>query len=158
MADLGPVVAPASLDLVVSSHAVHYVHDLAALFDAWARALRPGGRVVLSTHHPFYDLKRVRRGGYTRTEIVEDSVGLARSLSATTTGLLGALLAPLAADVLLVERIDEPAPTEALRAVDPEGYAKLARMPRGSSIVRAVRPKLAVRAELQRASENSARP
>jgi SAM-dependent methyltransferase len=156
MADLDAIVAPASLDLVVSSLAVHYVHDLVPLFDAWARVLRPGGRVVLSTHHPFYDLKRVRRGGYTRTEIVQDSwgwLGLVRYYHRP----LAALLGPLAAAGLLVDRIDEPAPTEALRAMDPEGYAKLARMP-GFLIVRAVRPDRAVRADATRASENSAGP
>lgn len=135
MAELGSLVSAASLDLVVSSLAVHYVHDLASLFAEWARVLRPGGHVVFSTHHPFYDLKRVRRGGYTRTEIVEDSWGWLGAVRYYHRPLT-ALLAPLLAAGFLIERVDEPAPTEALRAVDPEGFRKLTRMP-GFLIVRA---------------------
>jgi SAM-dependent methyltransferase len=139
MADLGSLVSARSLDLVVSSLAVHYVDDLDALFAEWARVLRPGGHVVLSTHHPFYDLKRVRRGGYTRTEIVEDSWGWLGTVRYYHRPL-GALLAPLIAAGFLIELVDEPAPTEALRAVDPEGFRKLARMP-GFLIVRARTPR-----------------
>ena len=135
MADLGSLVAAASLDLVVSSLAVHYVHDLVALFAEWARIVRPGGNVVFSTHHPFYDLKRVRRGGYTRTEVLEDSWGWLGAVRYYHRPL-AALLTPLIAAGFLIERVDEPAPTEALRAVDPEGHRKLTRMP-GFLIVRA---------------------
>lgn len=135
MADLGGLVAPASLDLVVSSLSVHYVRDLGALFTEWARVLKPGGQIVLSTHHPFHDLKRIRRGGYMRTEIVEGYwgwLGVVRYYHRP----LGALLGPLAEAGFVVERLDEPGPTEALREADPSGYEKLARMP-GFLIVRA---------------------
>jgi ubiquinone/menaquinone biosynthesis C-methylase UbiE len=44
--------APSSLDLVVSSLALHYVADYGALIERIARWLRPGGRLVYSVEHP----------------------------------------------------------------------------------------------------------
>jgi SAM-dependent methyltransferase len=44
--------AGASLDVVLSSLTLHYVEDWNAPLREFARVLRPGGRLVLSTHHP----------------------------------------------------------------------------------------------------------
>src|SRR5437660_686896 len=60
MARLGGIVGDAALDLIVSSLALHYVADLPPLFAEWARVLKRGGILVLSTHHPLYDLERLR--------------------------------------------------------------------------------------------------
>jgi SAM-dependent methyltransferase len=43
----------ASFDVVLSSLTLHYVEDWLPPLREFARALRPGGRLVLSTHHPF---------------------------------------------------------------------------------------------------------
>lgn len=43
----------ASFDLVLSSLTLHYVEDWLPPLREFARVLRPGGRLVLSTHHPF---------------------------------------------------------------------------------------------------------
>jgi SAM-dependent methyltransferase len=45
--------ADASADLVLSSLTLHYLEEWAPPLREFARALRPGGRLVLSTHHPF---------------------------------------------------------------------------------------------------------
>lgn len=42
----------AAFDLVVSSLALHYLHDLDAVMTGVARALVPGGRLVFSVEHP----------------------------------------------------------------------------------------------------------
>jgi len=46
-----PVVA---FDLVYSSLALHYIEDLASLFERIHTALTPGGRLVFSIEHPIY--------------------------------------------------------------------------------------------------------
>jgi SAM-dependent methyltransferase len=45
--------ADASVDVVLSSLTLHYLVDWAAPLREFARALRPGGKLILSTHHPF---------------------------------------------------------------------------------------------------------
>ncbi|MGV3525676.1 MAG: class I SAM-dependent methyltransferase [Candidatus Sericytochromatia bacterium] len=44
--------APECCDLILSRLAFHYVEDPAPVFARMARALRPGGHVVLSVEHP----------------------------------------------------------------------------------------------------------
>jgi SAM-dependent methyltransferase len=44
--------ADASFDVVLSSLTLHYLEDWAPPLGELARVLRPGGRLVLSTHHP----------------------------------------------------------------------------------------------------------
>ncbi|MCC5951794.1 MAG: class I SAM-dependent methyltransferase [Acidimicrobiia bacterium] len=48
-----------SFDVVYSSLTVHYLADLGTAFRELARVLRPGGILVLSTHHPFDEALRV---------------------------------------------------------------------------------------------------
>src|SRR5690606_35713660 len=43
-----------SFDLAYSSLALHYLPDVAPLFAAVRRALRPGGSFVFSTEHPIF--------------------------------------------------------------------------------------------------------
>jgi SAM-dependent methyltransferase len=54
-ADLEKFAPPvAAFDLVYSSLALHYIENLAALFDRALAALVPGGRMVFSVEHPIF--------------------------------------------------------------------------------------------------------
>lgn len=128
MAQLAGIVGDAALDLIVSSLALHYVADLDRLFVEWARVLKAGGRLVFSTHHPLYDLERLRRTGYLATALVEENwswLGLMRFYQRP----LSAITEPLSAAGFVIERLVEPRPLPEFRDADPGDYANLSRSP-----------------------------
>ena len=51
-------------DLVLCQHVFSHLSDLEMTVSEFARMLRPGGSVVLSTHHPFHDYLVVREQEY----------------------------------------------------------------------------------------------
>jgi SAM-dependent methyltransferase len=50
-----PLSGSGTFDLVVASLVLHYVLDWTMPLREFARVLRPGGALVLSTHHPLHD-------------------------------------------------------------------------------------------------------
>ncbi|WP_135364558.1 class I SAM-dependent methyltransferase [Halosimplex halophilum] len=51
-------------DLILCQHVLSHVADLEPVAAEFARLLRPGGGVVLSTHHPFHEYLVVREESY----------------------------------------------------------------------------------------------
>ena len=128
MARLGGIVGDAALDLIISSLALHYVADLPPLFLEWARVLKPGGILVLSTHHPLYDLERLRQTGYLATALVEEEwawLGRMRFYQRP----LSAITEPMSAAGFVIERLVEPVPQPEFRDADAKNYAHLMRAP-----------------------------
>jgi SAM-dependent methyltransferase len=128
MARLAGIVGDATLDLVVSSLALHYVADLAPLFLEWARVLKPGGLLVFSTHHPLYNLERLRGTDYLATELVAETWAWLGPVQFYRRPL-SAITEPMSAAGFAIERLVEPLPLPEFREVDPEDYALLSRSP-----------------------------
>jgi SAM-dependent methyltransferase len=127
MGQLEGLVGDATLDLVLSSLAVHYVGNLDRLFAEWARILRPGGLLLFSTHHPLYDLERLR-DGYLGTELVEEHwawLGPMRFYRRP----ISAITEPLSATGFAIERLVEPKPGPEFRDADPKHFESLSRWP-----------------------------
>jgi len=59
------------VDLVLCQHVLSHVPDLEPVAAAFARALRPGGSVVCSTHHPFHEYLVVREECYPDTRAID---------------------------------------------------------------------------------------
>lgn len=106
-------VPPASVDLVVSSMAFHYVEDFDDLAARVARWLVPGGALVFTMEHPVLTAPVVAadrvvddyadEGRRERTWFVDGVIKYHRTI--------GTVVATLHRHGLRLERLDEPAPT-----------------------------------------------
>lgn len=67
--------ANGSIDIVVASLVMHYIKDWRPALGEFRRVLRPGGRLVMSTHHPFADFITYSRPNYFAVEEIVDQWG-----------------------------------------------------------------------------------
>lgn len=129
-ADLGAALpfADAWFDLVVSALAIHYVRDYHALYAEFARVLRPGGKLVLSTHHVVSEVEHQKPADYFGTEIFEDewpAIGKVRYWRRPLSGVLQ----PMLDAGLQLTSVVEPQPLASLQAIDAKLHDELATRP-----------------------------
>lgn len=70
--EVGDLAGLRILDLVVSRLALHYVDDLAPVFNRVHRALAPGGRLVFTVAHPVLTAARLQPSGPRSSLVVDD--------------------------------------------------------------------------------------
>jgi SAM-dependent methyltransferase len=117
-----------AFDVILSSLVLHYLADLTETFREWARLLRPRGTLVFSTHHPIHRASLLQPG-YLCTELIEEEWGWLGEKMRYYRRPLRDLTEPLTDAGLVIERISEPTPNEALKTKDPKGYDLLCRLP-----------------------------
>ena len=117
-----------SFDVILSSLVLHYLADLTETFREWARILRPRGTLVFSTHHPIHRASLLQPG-YLCPELIEEEWRWLGEKMRYYRRPLRDLTEPLTAAGLVIERISEPTPSEALKTKDPKGYDLLCRLP-----------------------------
>jgi len=117
-----------TFDVILSSLVLHYLADLTETFREWARLLRPRGTLVFSTHHPIHRASLLQPG-YLCTELIEEEWRWLGEKMRYYRRPLRDLTEPLTAAGLVIERISEPTPSEALKTKDPKGYDLLCRLP-----------------------------
>ena len=132
-ADLGQPLpfGSASFDLVVSSLVMHYLADWRPTLREFHRVLAPGGRLVLSTHHPFMGMRIARPDDYFSTyEFTEDWMRGGRTMPMRFWHRpLRAMTDSFTAAGFGIDAIDEPDPLPAMAAVDARAYANLRAYP-----------------------------
>ena len=100
--------ADASFDLIVCILVLHYIKDWQFTLSEFNRVLRPNGRLIFSTHHPFSDLELSPTDDYFATDLIEDEWDIGkvqfyrRPLSKITKDLFQA--------GFVIEEISEPQP------------------------------------------------
>ncbi|MGY8661626.1 methyltransferase domain-containing protein [Bradyrhizobium sp. UFLA05-109] len=128
VSNLRDVLPGETFDLVISSLVLHYLADLTMTFREWSRLLRPGGLLVFSTHHPVHQANLLD-SGYLWSGLIEEEWGWLGEKMRYYQRPLRDLTEPLTAAGFVIERISEPTPSEALKAIDPKGYERLRRLP-----------------------------
>jgi SAM-dependent methyltransferase len=117
------------VDLAIAPLMIHYLRHLDTAFTEINRVLKPSGRFVFSTHHPLAEYPGDSTSGiYFDTEPVEqvwDGLGSVRFFRRPLSDITEAL----SDSGFVIERLVEPKPTEAFRAVSPRGYERLLRAP-----------------------------
>ncbi len=125
-ADLSePLPLPAGgFDLVLCSLVMHYLAEWEPTLREFHRVLAPGGRVVLSTHHPVAVMRITEREDYLATfTFTEDWVRDDHTMRMRFWHRpLRAMLAAFAAAGFAVEDIVEPEPRPEMAATAPDAY------------------------------------
>jgi SAM-dependent methyltransferase len=119
-----------TFDLGVCALAIHHVDDRRRAFFELYRVLRPGGALVVSTHHPMTDWLH-KGGSYFDTVLESETWRLATGdmqvrfwrepLSALCTAATDA--------GFVIEKLVEPRPAESMRERFPIDFATLERLP-----------------------------
>jgi SAM-dependent methyltransferase len=99
-----------SVDVVLCSLTMHYLKEWEPTMRDFYRVLRGGGRLLFSTHHPFFDL--VDRECYFETVLIEEEwriCGVMRSVSFYHRPL-AAIVSPVLAAGFRIDVLAEPNP------------------------------------------------
>lgn len=123
--------AGAEFDAVLCALALHYLEDWSVPLAEFHRVLRPGGRLVVSTHHPIVDLRLSGSDDYFATELWQDHwmVGGREVPISYYRRPFSAMTDAFTAADFVIERIAEPPPAPEIRERFPDDYRRLSSQP-----------------------------
>jgi SAM-dependent methyltransferase len=121
-----------SFDAVLAALLLHYLPDWQPTLTEFHRLLRPGGRLVVSTHHPFMDHQL--GGGRSYFDTYDFSEVWLRGGQPVTMRFwhrpVHAMTDAFSAAGFRIDRISEPQPESAAAELFPDSYADLSSNPR----------------------------
>jgi SAM-dependent methyltransferase len=119
--------ADESIDVVLCALAYHYLNDRPGFLAEAFRMLRPGGSMVISTHHPTADWLRLG-GSYFDVETVTET--WSRGWEITTWRMpLSQLTGEFAAAGFVIDRLVEPTPEPEMARTHPDAFERLSTEP-----------------------------
>ena len=116
-----------STDVVVCALAYHYVSNRDGFLREAHRMLRSDGALIISTHHPTDDWRRLG-GSYFDVGTVTETWSTGWEIT-TWRMPLTQMTEEFAAAGFVIERLIEPIPEPAMRDTHPDAFAKLSRQP-----------------------------
>ena len=118
-----------SFDLVSASLMMHYIEDWSAPLGRIRQLLKPGGRLVFSTHHPLNDLESSPSGIYYRTEFIREYwKGLGTEMICYRRSF-STMYREITAAGFRITDIVEPEPAPGLESINARAYGKLSIQP-----------------------------
>jgi len=127
-----PFLKPDVYDCVICSLIFHYIKDWEPLLSELYRVMKIGGRLVISTHHPFDMYLSLRPPSYFDFKLVEDTWASGSSHPFKVhfyTRPLTEALRPIIQSPFKIISIDEPLPTEECKEKDLRTYRRLMERP-----------------------------
>lgn len=129
-----------SFDIVLCALALHYVKDWDFTIKEFARVLKPGGQLVISIEHPFFEFNFFKATQYFATEPVKCTwTGFGDPIEVNSYRRpLQACITPLTDNGFYIGKLIEPRPTEEFEKLDPKHYRELNEFP-AFMCIRAIR-------------------
>jgi SAM-dependent methyltransferase len=119
-------------DCVISSLVLHYIKNWEPLLAELYRVMKKGGRLVISTHHPFDTYYYIKPKSYFDFKMVEDTWASQSPRPFKVRFYirpLNEVLRPIIQSPFKIISIDEPLPMEECKAKDPRVYQRLIERP-----------------------------
>jgi SAM-dependent methyltransferase len=122
-----------SFDYIICSLVLHYIKDWEPLLAELHRVMKVGGRIFISTHHPYLVLQYslLKDNNYFDTVLVEDTWGQEESSFKVHyyTRPLKETLKPIINSQFKIISIDEPLPNERCKILSPRTFQRLTEEP-----------------------------
>ncbi|RKD30604.1 class I SAM-dependent methyltransferase [Thermohalobacter berrensis] len=120
-----------NFDLVISSLTLHYIKNWNNVMKEFNRILKPSGYLVFSVHHPFMDFTVFNRENYFAIELLDDEWDTHEGKVKVQfyRRPLKDIISPVIKSGFMIEKLDEPMPTEEFKRKQPESYQRLTKRP-----------------------------
>lgn len=121
----------AAFDIVLCALAMHYVADWSLTMREFNRVLKPGGCLVISIEHPFFEYNFFESKKYFEVEHVKCTwKGFGQPIEVNSFRRpLQECIAPLTDNGFLIEKMVEPRPVPEFEKYDPRHYKELNEFP-----------------------------
>ncbi len=122
-----------TIDVAVASLAFHYLQDWTAPLRELRRVLKPGGLLLISTHHPLSDIDLSATGNYFETELLHDQWARGREQKVFDVQFwrrpLSAMFVAFHDAGMQVRSLFEPLPVPEFRERFPDQWDRLTHQP-----------------------------
>lgn len=120
-----------SFDIVLCALALHYMEDWNFTISEFCRVLKPGGVLVISIEHPFFEYNYFKSEQYFAVEHVQATWGgFGAPVEVNSFRRpLGECLAPILNNGFVLDQLVEPKPTAEFEKLDPRHFKELNEFP-----------------------------
>ena len=127
-----PFLKSGAFDCIICSLMLHYLKDWNVALAELYRVMKKGGRLIISTHHPFDMFRYLKLKNYFDFKLVEDTWGQNGPHPIKVHYYyrpLKEVLRPIIESKFRIISIDEPLPTELCQDIDTALYGRLSEGP-----------------------------